>query len=150
MNATLRELLTKFRAAQYEDVVAQCDVALIDDPRLGAMHLLQSHALFALGRYDESAGALRRGLSVLDEAHWSLLVGERNLFYPPGVYDSTLEKLRQLVAAQPNHSEARLLLGYHLGMLGRITEAREQLNAVRQMEPNEELSPRLLRRWQAN
>ncbi len=56
LSTMVREILTTFRAGRYDDVVTQCDTALIDDPRLGAIHLLQSHALFALQRYEESAG----------------------------------------------------------------------------------------------
>lgn len=150
ISALVREILTTFRAGRYADVVTQCDTALIDDPRLGAIHLLQSHALFALARYDESAGALRRGLSVLDESQWSLLMSERNQFYPTGAYDPLLDKLRQFSTAQPNDAPVRFLLGYHLGMVGRTGEAREHLNAVRQLEPTDEFSQRLLRRWSGN
>ncbi|MBL8827479.1 MAG: tetratricopeptide repeat protein [Planctomycetaceae bacterium] len=150
ISALVREILMTFRAGRYDDVVAQCEVALIDDPRMGAIHLLQSHALFALQRYDESAGALGRGLSVLDESQWSLLMNERQQFYPVGAYDPMLDKLRQFTAAQPTDAPARVLLGYHLGMLGRIGEAREHLNAARQLDPADELTPRLLRRWASN
>lgn len=143
-------LLMAFQVGKFVEVVDGCELLLLDQPRHGALHLLQSHALFALGRFDESAGALRRGLSVLPEEQWSWLIGQRQQFYAAGVYDPALVKLRAHVAAQPQDAAARLLLGYHQGMLGQAVEARQHLQSAATIEPTDEFAPRLLRRWQSN
>lgn len=144
------QLLAAFQAGKFNEVVDGCELLLLDQPRLGALQILQSHALFALGRYDEASGALRRGLSVLPEAQWSWLIGQRQQFYAAGAYDPLLVKLREHVAAQTQDVAAQLLLGYHLGMLGHSVEARQHLQQAATLDPAEEFAPRLLRRWSTN
>ena len=141
------EALRAFQAGRFAEVVERCELMTLDQPRDGFAHVLESHALFALGRYDESAAALSRGLSVLPEEQWAWLIGQYRAFYPPSSYTGLLEKLEKQVADQPRNAASQRLLGYHAGMLGQTQSALEHLRAAVTLEPSDELSPRLMRRW---
>ena len=144
------EALRAFQVGRFAEVVERCELMTLDQPRDGFAHVLESHALFALGRYDESAAALSRGLSVLPEEQWAWLIGQYRAFYPPSSYTGLLEKLEKQIADQPRNAAAQRLLGYHAGMLGQTQSALEHLRAAVTLEPSDELSPRLLRRWSSS
>jgi tetratricopeptide (TPR) repeat protein len=144
------EALRMFRAGRFADVISRCELIELDDPRNAFAHVLDSHALFALGRFEESAAALGRGLSVLPEEHWAWLIGRYRDFYPPSSYTGLLEKLERYVSENPRDASAHRLLGYHAGMLGQTQSALEHLKAAITLEPNDELSPRLMQRLSAS
>ena len=62
-----------FKAAKYQEALRDWQHALVDDPKNGGMMLLVAQTLFALGKYDEAAGATQAAMQMLPEDKWGVI-----------------------------------------------------------------------------
>jgi tetratricopeptide (TPR) repeat protein len=132
---------TVFARGDYAGALADCNQAVAKLPNCAAAHEFRGLALFALGRYKEAAGPVYAVLSIGPGWDWNTLKG----FYPrEDVYVQQLRALEQYVQSNPNAAEARFLLAYHYMTGGHNDAAAEQLRAVVQLNPKDQLSAQLL------
>ncbi len=140
--------LALFRAGRYDAVLLETGAIVLVNPDDGRAQLLESHALFALGRFDESAAALRRFLLVTPEAQWpALLAGPRDE-YRATRYSTHLAALERHLQVRPTDVDVKLLLAYHAGNVGLVQQAVMQLTVL-VPTTDDDAARRLLEYWRA-
>ncbi len=125
-----------FKAGNYEAAMRDWRHALVDDPENGMIVMLLAQTLFALGQYDEAAGATQGAMQMLPEDRWGFVVENYTELYG-NVQDYTnqvkaLEKARD---EQPDSPALRFLLGFQFGYLG------YPKHAVRELDKGLTLAP---------
>jgi Tfp pilus assembly protein PilF len=134
----------EFRAGQYQDALRDWEHAMVDTPTNGAVALLAAQALFALGRFDDAAGAVQMGMQLLDQDQWGNVVRNYPQLYPDiGRYTNQLRELENARDATPSDPALRFLLGYHFGYLGYPRQAARELDKALELEPKDLGSQRL-------
>jgi hypothetical protein len=129
-----------FKSGDYNQALTLCDKSLKTLPNDPTMHEFRALALFALGRYDESAGTLYAVLSAGPGWDWTTMLG----LYP-GVEPYT-EQLRALEAnsrQNANSAADHFLLGYHYQVQGFNEPAAEQFRAAAKIQPSDKLAASL-------
>ncbi len=133
----------EFKAGKYQDAVHSWRHALLDQPN-GGIVLLTSQALFALGQYNEAAGALEAGLSMLPQDKWNGVVANYTQLYGNiGDYTTQLKALEKARDAKPDDPAIRVLLGYHFGYLGYPKEAVRELDKAIALQPKDPFAAQL-------
>jgi len=103
-----------------------------------------AQALFADGKYSESAGVLRVALQKVTPE-------KQGVFYPRGLYldENTLvgqiDRLAGEAEANPTDSDLELLLGYHWLGIGETDKSIEPLNRAKEDSKNFVAADTLLR-----
>ena len=112
-------------------------------PTIPGLVLLLGQALFATGKYDEAAGAVQHGLSMLPQDKWGVVVSNYSELYR-GNQDYT-DQLRALEAARKktNSPALQFLLGYQYGFLGYPKEAVRELDKGIGMAPGDVIAKKL-------
>ena len=135
-------------AGNPEAALQALDAVAADAAQRPWADLLRSHALFAVGRFDEAAAALRPALAALPwEQQRRVLQGFERDYPSAQAYTARLRQLEQAIAAAPREVELRLLLGYHYGYLGFLPEAVTELSQVLQLQPDDPEAAQLQRQW---
>jgi Tetratricopeptide repeat len=133
-----------FKQGKYKSAVQNWRHALVDDPRNGAIVLLLGQALFALGQYDEAAGATQAALSMLPEEKWGTVVIHYKELYPNiGDYTTQLRALEKARDAKPDVPALHFLLGYHFGYLNYPKHAVRELDKVLAVMPKDKIAQKL-------
>ncbi|HWB00540.1 MAG TPA: tetratricopeptide repeat protein [Pirellulales bacterium] len=140
----LERAITAFRSGQYAEAARWARSAAAADPQAGLASLVEMHALFALGRYGESATALRRAIAALPASQWGEIMNRYRDFYLVSRYTDHLAALERYVVAQPRDQAAQLLLGYHASYLGQRISAIEHLRIAVELAPSDECARALL------
>jgi predicted Zn-dependent protease len=130
-----------FEQGDYAQALTQCDQAIARQPKNLVLHEFRGLALFALARYKEAASPVYAVLSVEPGWDWTTL---SSLYPDVNVYTEQLRALEHYVTANPNATEARFLLAYHYMTCGYGDAAAQQLKAVVQQNPKDQLSAQLL------
>lgn len=121
--------------------------AVADDTENGTLWLLHAQALFAVGDYDRSAGAVQRGMMLLAEEDWGVVVANHREIYftdsKTNDYVTQLQALEKAAKSQPNAPALRFLLGYHYGFLGYPAQSVRELDKLIELNPRNELGRRL-------
>jgi tetratricopeptide (TPR) repeat protein len=131
-NRHLEDVAEAFAARDYDKAAQQAEQALTDEPDNPVVPFVYAQALFAAGKYSQSADVLREALTNLD-------TDKQQVFYPLGFYRDLAELNDQIAglteeaAAKPSDAELQLLLGYQLFGVARYDEA---LEALRKAEPS--------------
>ncbi len=142
------QALAAFRGGRYDEVLLKTGAIVLVNPDDGRAQLLESHALFALGRFDESTAALRRFLLVTPVAQWpALLAGPRDE-YRATRYSTHIAALELYLQMRPNDGDAKLLLAYHAGNVGLVQQAVMQLTML-VPTTDDDAARRLLEYWRA-
>ncbi len=106
--------------------------------------MMMSQALFAIGQYDEAAGAVQAGMNVLPEDKWGTVVSNYTQLYGNSQdYTDQLKALEKARDAKPDSPALRFLLGYHYGYLGYAKQAVRELDKAMQIEPRDPVSRRV-------
>ena len=92
------------------------------------------HTLFALGKYQRAAEAVRKGLE-LDPTWPGVRMDRRNFYRDPSQFEAQLKKLEQYVAQHPEDGDARFLLAYNLYFSGQKGRAREEFGTLIKTNP---------------
>lgn len=133
-----------FKAGRYDEAIKNWQHALVDEPRNGALVLLMAQALFATGKFNEAAGAVQGGLSVLPQDKWGVVVENyAELYGDPGEYTGQLRALEAARKKDPEQPALRFLLGYHYGYLGYPREAIRELDKGLELAPKDEVAKKL-------
>ena len=130
-----------FMQGDYKTALAQVDQAIALVPNDTVLHEFRGLALFALGRYKESAAAVYAVLSTGPGWDWTTLSG---LYPDVDVYTEQLRALEQYAKSHPAASEARFLLAYQYLTCGYTDAAAAQLKEVVRLNPKDQLSAQLL------
>ena len=132
-----------FKAGRYNLALREWEPAMVENPENGGLALLTGQALFAVGKFDEAAGAVERGLSVLPESRWGEVVSSYRLMYGnPSDYRDQLKAL-ETACKQKESAALEFLLGYHYGYLGFPREAVRELDKAISLNPEDRLATRL-------
>ncbi len=133
-----------FKQGKYKAAVQNWRHALVDDPRNGAIVLLLGQALFALGQYDEAAGATQAALAMLPEDKWGAVVTHYKELYPNiADYTTQLRALEKARDAKPEVPALHFLLGYHFGYLNYPKHAVRELDKVLAAVPQDKIAQKL-------
>lgn len=133
-----------FKAADYERAVYAWRHAIVDNPQNPILLLQLGQALFAIGKYDESAGATQAAMRQLPKENWGDVIR-----HYPEMYGKTQDYTRQLKALEkavnnkPGDPALRFLAGYHFGYLGFLKPSIDQLERGLQNEPRDEIAKQL-------
>lgn len=139
-----------FKAARYDHAIRSWRHALVDDPDNGALVLLLAQGLFATGRYDEAAGAVQAGMSMLPQDKWGLVVSNYSELYRGNQdYTDQLRALENASEKTPDSPAMRFLLGYHYAYLGYPKQAVRELTKAGELAPQDELTKKLLAEFTA-
>ncbi len=130
-----------FIQGNYPQALAQCEQAIANQPRDLVAHEFRGLTLFALGRYKEAAGPIYAVLSVEPGWDWTTL---SSLYSDVNTYTEQLRALEHYVTANPTATDARFLLAYQYMTCGYGDAAAQQLKAVVQQNPKDQLSAQLL------
>jgi tetratricopeptide (TPR) repeat protein len=142
-----------FRSHHYDDAIEWAKRAAKEMPRDGRLFLLLSQAHFAVGEYRDAAGAARLGMSLLPAEDWGFVVENFRSYYHDSDYVAQVRRLRQFIAENPSHADARFLLGYHWLFLGHSEAAKREayfaaafreLSQALELNPSDESANRLL------
>ncbi len=106
-------------------------------PMDGSLRFVLADALFQLGKTDECAYQIRKGL-VLDPELASVEVDKRTFFDWPEDFDAELVKLEKKVAAEPFQANLRLVLAYNYHMTKRYADASRELTTLSEQLPGDE------------
>ncbi|HVW37445.1 MAG TPA: hypothetical protein VHB99_09070, partial [Pirellulales bacterium] len=132
-----------FKAGRYDSALRNWQHAMVDNPQNGGLVMLMGQALFATSKYDESAGAVQQGMSMLPEEQWGAVVSNhRELYGSPTDYKSQLKAL-EAARKQKESPALEFLLGYHYGYLGYPREAVRELDKAIALNPQDQLAAKL-------
>jgi hypothetical protein len=127
-----------FKAGKYQAAARDWQHAMIEDPKNGAIIMLMAQALFAMGQYDEAAGATQAGMQMLPEDKWGVVVSNYSQLYG-NIQDYTdqLKALEKARDAKPDSPALRFLLGFHFGYLGYPKQAVKELDKGLTLAPKD-------------
>jgi hypothetical protein len=131
-----------FRARRYMAAISDWQHALVDDPQNGGVLLLLGQALFAVGRYDDAAGATELGMRFLPEHQWGAVISNFRELYTDDSYTTQLRALEASVRAEDSAAK-RFLLGFHYGFLGYPKTSVKQLNRAIEINSKDKLAGEL-------
>lgn len=138
MNGYAARGVRAFTAGRYRDAIHDFRHAILDEPSNGRLMLLLSQSLFAVGRYEEAAGAAEMGMRILPQDKWGSIIKDFGKFYAnPNVYEQQLKELERARNGRPEAPALRVLLGYHYGFLGFPKHAVQELDKAIQLEPRD-------------
>ena len=106
--------------------------------------LFAAQASFANGNFSQSATFLKKGTENLPREKWNSVVKNYKEFYGRNDYVSQTNRLTQHLASNPTDANAFAVRGYHYGSLGYIEAATLDFQSALAVDPNHELSQRLL------
>jgi thioredoxin-like negative regulator of GroEL len=142
-NRHLEDVADAFGARDYDKAARRAEQALTDEHDNPVVPFVYAQALFAAGRYSQSADVLREALTNLD-------TDKQQVYYPLGFYRDLTELNDQIAglteeaAAKPSDAELQLLLGYQLFGVARYDEALEALQKARPSYVNKEAATVLI------
>jgi hypothetical protein len=130
-----------FLRGDYPAALSQVNQAIARNPNDPLSHEFRCLVCFALKQYEEAAAGAYAVLSVGPGWDWTTL----SSFYPNvDVYAQQLHALEEYIDAHSNQPDVRFLLAYHYLTCGHTDAAAQQLKAVVQLNPRDQLSTQLL------
>ncbi|MBI4581976.1 MAG: hypothetical protein HY718_19920, partial [Planctomycetes bacterium] len=130
--------LAAFRAGQYREATKYFKLAADENQGDPAVRLYATHALFAIGRYQEGVEYLRRAFSL--EPRIALLTYDLREDYGRKTdFTEQLDALDAAAKASPGNMDRLVLLGYVLNYSGQIDRAYEVLAKARKIDANDKL-----------
>ena len=133
-----------FRNGRYDQAVRDWQHALVDSPSNAGLVLLLAQALFQTGNFVEAAGAVQRGLSMLPQDQWGVVVGKyARLYGTTGDYTAGLRTLEKARTDNPKDPALRFLLGYHYAHLGYPRETVRELDELLKVAPGDALARKI-------
>jgi tetratricopeptide (TPR) repeat protein len=134
----------EFKAGRYREAAQNWQHALVDSPANGAVLLLLSQALFALGQYSDAAGAVQMAMQMLPEQEWGNVVNrQQELYGDAQAYSAQIKALEQARDAKTDDPAIRFLLGYQLGYNGQTQQAVRELGKGLELQPKDQGAQRL-------
>jgi len=134
----------EFKDGRFDLALRNWRHALVDDPRNGGLVLLMAQAMFQTGNFNEAAGAVQHGLTMLPSDQWGIVLENYTKLY--GQTQPFVDSLRDLEKRRkekPDDPSVRFLLGYEYGFLGYPKEAIVELDKVLKLAPKDEVAKKL-------
>jgi len=128
-----------FRRGDYEQALQWYERALASEPNYMLARYHQGWVLRHFNRNEEAETAFRQCLQLEPKnnreyaTRFDCLFFAGTLRFRAGDHEAAAQAMEQMLAANKNHVEARYYLGMSYRRLGRIDEAREQLEIHRRM-----------------
>jgi tetratricopeptide (TPR) repeat protein len=133
-----------FKSGDYAGAAYSWKHAIVDNSDNPVLGLMLGQALFATGKYEESAGMTQAALNQLPKDKWGVVVqNSRELYGNYQDYTSQLRALEGAARARTNDPALRFLLGYHYAYLGYPQQAVDQLDKVLSLAPGDEIAKQL-------
>ena len=133
-----------FRAGRYSDASDLVDHATQLDPHNGMLRLFASQANFAAGNFRVAATELKLATQMLAPSQWNFFGKNFRSFYGKNDYVKQTRELTQYVKRRPDDYQAKVLLGYHLGISGHRSAATRLFHEALTINANDELAQRLI------
>ncbi len=135
----------EFKKGNYSGATYSWRHAIVDDPQNPVVVMELGLALFAIGKFDEAAGATQAAMRALPKEHWGTVISHyRELYGNHQDYTRQLRSLEKAILAKPHDPALRFLAGFHFGYLGFLPQSIEQLEFAIQSEPRDEMAKQLL------
>ena len=139
-----------FKAGDYNGAAYAWQHAVIDNQQKPVLILMHAQSLFAVGKFEEAAGAVQAAMGQLPNDQWGVVAGNyRELYGRVDDYTTQLRALEAAVKSKPSDPAMRFLLGYHYGYLGFPQQAVDQLNQAVSLAPQDQLAAQLRDEMQA-
>jgi tetratricopeptide (TPR) repeat protein len=135
------EGLASFKQAQYEAALAKFDASLKLLPTDPVLHEVRALALFALGRFKESAATLNALLATAPGMDWTSMA---SLYGSVDDYTAQLRALEGHIKANPTDASAMFVLAYHYLVIGQTDAAIKALQEVVKLQPTDATAKRML------
>ena len=132
---------TAFQQGQYDQSLGFIDKALAGMPKDAEMNEFRGLALFALGRYTESAEVLYSVLSVGPGWDWPTMIG---LYPNVDTYTKQLRALEAFCRTNPDNAAGHFVLGYQYTTCGHKETALREFNKVQKLMPNDKVSAAMI------
>lgn len=139
--ALFDEGIKLFQAGQAEPALAKFNAALQDLPGDPVLHEVKALALFALGRFRESAAVLNALLAVAPGMDWTSM---SNLYGDVEQYTAQLRALEEHIRKNPSDASAMFVLAYHYLVIGQNDAAIKMLKEVVRLKPDDVTAKRML------
>jgi tetratricopeptide (TPR) repeat protein len=118
-----------FKKSDYEMAAHLFKNAIEKKKDTPVVHIAYGDSLFALGRFEEAAEAIVRGLEIYPK-YAERQINRRDFYGDPSDFDVQLQNLEAYVHNNPSNYNARFLLGYNYFFIQAYDKADEQLQAV--------------------
>lgn len=133
-----------FRKGDYNAALYAWKHAVVDNPQDATVTMKLAQALFAIGQFEEAAGATQGAMQQLPKESWGNTIrGYRNLYGNQQDYTKQLRVLEKAVQEKPDNPAVHFLAGFHYAYLGFTKQSIEQLDLVLKLVPNDEFSSQL-------
>jgi tetratricopeptide (TPR) repeat protein len=130
-----------FLRGNYREALNDANRAISKNPGDPLPHQFRSLVCFALKQYKEAAAGAYAVLSAGPGWDWTTL---SSFYLDTNIYALQLRALEQYVDAHRDQPDARFLLAYHYLTCGHADAAAQQLKAIVQLNPKDQLSAQLL------
>ncbi len=130
-----------FAAGQFDAAAAQLDRVVELLPEDADARQFRSLILFAQGRYQAAAADAYDAIQLAPTWDWKTV---RSLYADASAYTEQLRQLETAVRQSPTSVENHFLLAYHYLMMGHWRVGEQQLAKVLELQPNEEVSTKLM------
>ncbi len=131
-----------FKNGDYAGALRETDAALKSLPKDAALHEFRALVLFATKDYKQAAATLYAVLSAGPGWDWTTL---SSMYANVATYADQLRILEQYVTDNPNSADGHFVLAYHYLTCGHTDSAENQLREVIKLQPQDQLSPQLLK-----
>ena len=133
-----------FRDGRYSDATDLVDHAMQLDPHNGMLRLFASQTNFAEGNFRVAATELESATQMLAPNQWDFFGKNFRSFYGKNDYVKQTRELTQYVERRPDDFQAKVLLGYHLGISGHRSAATRLFHEALTINAADELAQRLI------
>ncbi len=131
-----------FKQGNYAAALKLIDGAIAGNPSDPVMHEFRALCQFAIGDYQQAAATLYAVLSVGPGWDWTTVA---NLYPSVDAYTQQLRALEAYRQTNPAAADARFVLAYQYLLQGYTDPAANELKAVVQIQPNNQLAAQLLK-----
>jgi tetratricopeptide (TPR) repeat protein len=133
-----------FKAGKYQAAARDFRHALVDDPTNAGVLMLLGQTAFAMGQYNEAAGATELAMKLLPDDKWgSVITNYTQLYGKAQDYTDQLRAVEKARDQKPEEPAVRFLLGFHYCYLGHTKEALAELDKAIQLQPQDPFARQL-------
>jgi tetratricopeptide (TPR) repeat protein len=138
----LNDAISAFRQGDYDAALDIVNKAIAQHPSDSVLHEFRALVLFAKADYQQAAATLHSVLAVGPGWDWTTL---SSLYASIQIYTDQLRALEAFVRNNPQDGGSRFVLAYHYMSAGHTDAARQQLQQVAQLVPNDRVAADLVK-----
>ena len=133
-----------FHSGRYDDSTDLVEQAIKLDSHNGLLKLFSSQTHFATGKYRIAAKRLNEATLLLAPEEWNFFGKHFAVFYGQNDYVGHTQSLADYVQRRPDDYQAKVLLGYHYGIVGHPDSATRFFHQALRSNPDDDLAQRLI------